>query len=75
MKLNLNIDDFLKILIINLSIILVIPFNLILINKNFIPQLFDSSVLFSFIIFFFYIFIYKFNNYMSFNKRNVYRKF
>ena len=53
MKLNLNIDDFLKILIINLSVILVIPFNLILINKNFIPQLFDSSVLFSFIIFFF----------------------
>jgi len=53
MKLNLNIDEFLKILIINLSVILVIPFNLILINKNFIPQLFDSSVLFSFIIFFF----------------------
>ena len=49
MKLNLNIDEFLKILIINLSVILVIPFNLILINKNFISQLFDSSVLISFI--------------------------
>ena len=50
-------ENLIKILLINLTIIIVLPFNLILINKSYISELFSSNVFISFCVLLIFTFL------------------